>query len=373
MNKHLFFLAAGALALTACTSEDVVDDVATSSRNAIQFENVVSKLTRADVEDLNTGTLGQFNVFGFYTMPGQPLHAHEIFNHIPVTKSGGSWSYKGDIKYWIPGATYYFYAYSCGSSDLKEGKGSFTIDMETGEKQAKDRQLEITGYICDYTHQHDLLFASETGYEAQTTNGAVAFDFQHILTKIYARFTNTFSPEYEVVIKKVTVDNICNQGDYSFTTGWKNVGRRSGQPLVYLVNPTGDGGVTADAALRLRNEKVVDNDNNEKQKTVDSMAAYVLPYKYAGSDDEWAYINITIDVVYKDKNKPANDPGDIVIPDKRLSARLNPIWEKGHTYVYNIELNANTINLGHIEFDVHDIAEWKNLEEDESSTSLGNY
>ncbi|MDE6308863.1 MAG: fimbrillin family protein, partial [Muribaculaceae bacterium] len=80
MKKHFFYLAAGAFALTACTSEDVIDDVQTT-RNPIQFENVVNKMTRAT--DLNTSNFKQFNVFGFYTVPGNgtqyPVEPGEYF------------------------------------------------------------------------------------------------------------------------------------------------------------------------------------------------------------------------------------------------------------------------------------------------------
>lgn len=131
MVKRFFYLAVGALALTACTSEDVVDDVTTSSRNLIRFENVVNKPSRA-ATDITTQTLNQFNVFGFYVLPDAPTHAYEVFNNVPVTNPGsGMWGYDDKYaRYWVPNANYYFYAYSCGSAALKDTYGNFSLDVD---------------------------------------------------------------------------------------------------------------------------------------------------------------------------------------------------------------------------------------------------
>lgn len=70
MKRSIFYFALSALALTACTSEDVKnDDVA--KRSAIGFENVANKFSR--VEDLTNVSLSQFNVFGYYTTPDNPM------------------------------------------------------------------------------------------------------------------------------------------------------------------------------------------------------------------------------------------------------------------------------------------------------------
>lgn len=354
MAKHLFLFAVGVFALTACTSESVIDDEV-AARNLITFDNVVNKPSRAAV-DLDGNTFNQFNVFGFYTMPDKPLHAHEVFYNVPVTKSGSNWSYQPQYnRYWVPGALYYFYAYSCGSSALDTNTyGKFRVDMETGEKDASLRTLEIDEYICDYNHQHDLLFASQIGYEA--TNGSVALQFKHILAKIQARFTNTFSSEYDVVIKKVTVEDICNQADYHFLTGWKEIKRKAGAPIVYLLNPTGAGNVEADTPITVSNVKVGDGEN-AKQMTVDSKAAYVIPCDYTLLDDEKVYLNILIDVKYKD---------DVVIKDKALTATLNPNWKEGYSYIYNVELNAININLDQITFTTDEIIGWNTDEENQN-------
>lgn len=342
MAKRLLLIAAGAFALTACTSTDVIDDVA-STRNVIQFETAVNKPTRAAV-DLDEGNLLQFHVFGFYTAPDEPTHAHAIFKHVPVNKSGGIWSYNtkeyGE-PHWIPNATYYFYAYSCGSSVLQKEYGSLNVDMEAAE-----RTLEIQRYTSDSKHQHDLVFASFTDYKAGATNEAVPFEFKHILSKLKARFTNTFSGEHEVVIKSVTVDDICNIGDYDFQTGWQDVDRKKNeQPLVYLLNASGQDAPDTPITVVSKN-----NPNGDKNKLVgESMAAFVIPNDYTSQSAEKVYLNVTIDVKLG---------SDILIQGKKLRATLNPKWEEGCYYIYNIELNADVLNMETIEFTVEKIEGW---------------
>lgn len=355
MKKHLFILAAGALALTACTSEDVVDDVA-SSRNQIQFENVVNKPTRAD---LTTENLRQFNVFGFYTMPDVPENAHAVFNNVAVTSPGtGVWSYSDAYKrFWVPGAKYYFYAYSCGNdSKLSRDFGTFSLDMETPSIDADNRVLEINEYLCDYSHQHDLIFASNTGMVGKETgNQIVSFEFQHILSKIQAKFTSKFSPEYELVIKNVSVRGISNQGDFNFSTGWENVKRKdaNSSPIVYLLKTSTTDGITQNAGspLKVKNEKVVNEDGEvtDEQASVSTLEAYVIPKIYGDSETDKVNLYFEVDLMYK---------GDYVIEGKPLTATFKPEWNKGCSYIYNVEISADALNMDAITFTTTEIKGW---------------
>lgn len=353
MAKRLLLIAVGALALTACTSSDVIDDVA-SSRNQIRFETAVNKPTRA-VEELAMETLSEFQVFGFYTMPGNVNHAHEIFNNITVKKDGSSWNYASDevpLRYWVPDATYYFYAYSCGNKvKLGSSYGNFSVDMEENDgvgKPASERVLEITDYICDNTHQHDLIFASNTGYKANgSTDSDVSFTFNHLLSKIQAKFTSKFASEYTVVIKNVRLENICNKGNYDFTSGWNKVVRPEGQtPLVYLQNTTGYNIEKPEKNLEVTNEIVKDEKTgNDIQASAASNCAYVIPFAY---DKKEVYLKFEVDVMY----------GEDKVISKSLSATLQPDWKSGYSYIYNIEIDPASLKMDQINFSVSSINGW---------------
>lgn len=355
-KKHLLILAAGALALTACTSEDVVDDVATS-RNLIQFENVVNKLSRA--EDLETKTFKKFNVYGFYTMPGDDYVANKVFSNEAVTKQdNGSWVYTSEDRYWVPNAKYYFYAYSCGNTSKLDDKfGSFSLNMNNDYPEgtpdedkltAKDRCLIITDYICDNDHQHDLVFATNTGTDfggivGQTTgNKTVPFEFNHILSKVKARFSTQFNKDYKVEIKNVTIQNIRNTGDYDPENGWLDVTRKAGTPFVVLQAEP----------ISVKNEK----DSEGNQVTVDSGEAYVIPCKYDQDPTAGAtvYINFEIEVYF----------GNSLVLSKILTGTFTPDWTAGYSYTYNVEISGSTTQMDVITFTtgtnaLGDFVEWK--------------
>lgn len=344
MAKRLLFIAAGALALTACTSEDVVKD-ATKSRNLIQFENVVNKHLRG--QDITSDELVHFNVFGFYTLPGKDDLAHQVFYNIPVDRTDNTqpWTYTvGGERYWVPGAKYYFYAYSCNNSVIDKDKYAdinYTLDMSDG-KPASERVLKILNYTCDDTHQHDLIFASNTGENyggilGQETgkNTEVALQFSHILSKVKTRFTTKFPTEYDIVIRDMSFQNVPNKGDFDPVNKWTGVTRSGANPCVTLL--------AGDNSIMINNEVV-----NDKQKSVDSPHGYVIP---RGSDDtanailKDVKLTFTIDVYLNTDTKRENK-----ILSKTLTAIFTPVWNPAYTYIYNIDLNGKTTNMEVIAF-----------------------
>lgn len=337
MAKRLFLLAAGALALSACTSEDVLDDAA-ASRNLIRFENVVNKPSRA-VVDLTTGTLQHFNVFGFYTKTDDANIAHAEFDNVTVTNGGsGIWNYdKSNARYWVPGATYYFYAYSCGS--VEGPNEQFKVDM-AGQKAASTRVLEIENYICDNTHQHDLIVASNTGLTiTEGYNNAVSLQFTHALSKLKAKFTvKDFLAGYDVVIKNVSVRNIRNQGNYKFGAGWETLERSDFSPFVYLQNTTGEGNQPKEDLLTA---KVT----GELPVSVETNSAYVIPCAYSSAN---VSLYFEVDVMH------GNDP---IITGVPLTATFKPEWQEGYSYLYNVEVTPESLKMNKITFTV-EMSDW---------------
>ena len=356
MNKKFFyFAAASAIALSACTSEEVVDD-AVKAGKAISFENVVNKHSRAngDVNDLTGNGLKQFQVFGFYTTPNNSGIAQSVFNNMTVTRQeNGTWTYTEKPHYWIPDAHYYFYAYSCGEvAKLGSEYGSFTLDT-SGEMPASNRVLEINNYICDASHQHDLIFASNTGavegneyygiVGKEDGNLPVPFQFKHILSKVRAQFTSSFHEDYDVTISNVSIENIRNIGSYNPKTGWKNVVRKDDKFYrVFLLN-------TADNATN-----PITTYNGGTPALTNS--AFVLPYTYSGEDatettaSTWVYLKFDVTVTIK--GAPDN-----VVFFKTLNGRFNPDWKPGYSYTYNVDVNGDASNLKVIAFTVTSDAE----------------
>lgn len=333
MTKRFIYLAVGALALTACTSQEEVDNVLTSKSNVIKFENVVNKHSRADI---TTGDLSEFNVFGFYTLPGNENLAHKVFDNVAVEKTGeNNWDYSAEAgeRYWVPGAKYYFYAYSCQNLKIDETiyPTTYTLDVD-GEKAASARVLTINDYVCNNAHQHDLIFASHTDIEAKESgNDNVSLEFSHILSKVKTKFTTKFPAEYTIVISDITIQGYKDKGSYTPGTGW--TGLTQSEEGLYLAL-SGESNT-----LVVYNAKDGEGET-QKQMSEETGYYYVIP----AEEGEYA-LKFTIDVYLKSDTNLENK-----IMSKTLTGNFKPSWEPGFQYVYNVELNGSTTNMQVISF-----------------------
>ncbi len=360
MKKSFFYLAAGALALTACTSEEVLDESSIHS-NAIGFENVVSKQTRATTID--NGSFETFSVFGYYAFESEtnpdPDHGILVFNNEPVTrKAPGSteWTYN-NTRYWVPDATYYFYAYNCGNVEkLGAQYGSFSMDVTQPTKEG--RAFKITNYICDNTHQHDLLFDKNEGLK-KAANSTVQFKFAHILTKVDAKFFSDFAPEYEVEISNVQISNIRNKGDYSaFDEKWIN------QIRVNTINPADENPIPYVALWEANKDPLVARNggtltpavgSTDEPVTVEPVIpstdiAFVMPHTYISGENK---VSISFTATIK--------KGDEIVLSRNMSGSWLPTWEIGYQYTYNIKIGGSTAGLDAIVFQTTATAidDWK--------------
>lgn len=363
MKKSIYLIAAGALALTACTSEDVLDEGKQS--NVIGFENVVDKQSRSTATEVTSSGLNHFSVFGYYTNPNTPTQAILVFNDELVTKGVKNdqivWNY-ANTRYWVPGATYCFYAYSCGDIKLDSKFGHFVMDVT--KSMQDQRVLKIVDYVCDETHQHDLLYAYKEGVKPETDNTGmnvvggtdVAFKFDHLLAKIDTKFRSKFAPEYTVEIKNVTASNIRNVGSYDpKNNGWNQTPKReliaSGEhkgknPFVILHDEN--------AIIARKGGVIKDVDGTETpvtELTPTSDFAFVLPYAYTGAE-----VTLSFEMTLK-------KDGETVL-SRVLSGSWTPTWQQGHWYTYTIDITGDATNLTPIMFttEIDPISGWSSGE-----------
>lgn len=332
MKKELFLTILGILTFSGCTSSDVLEE--SIQTDAIGFENVVRKPTRAGgvndnsvSGDLTSANLDEIYVYGYYTPENNNTNYIQIFYEQLVAKSDGVWTYN-NTRYWVPDAKYNFYAYSCGDIKLKNEKGTPSLDLIND----KDRVLRITDYICDETHQHDLIYAFKEGIigkKAGAGNSKVGFDFKHILTKISAEFVSDFDSSYDIYISDVKVQNIRNKGAYDPTIKdsycWKDVNRTKENVTVNLSVPT--------------------NSKASGLSTIKTGSAYVIPYNYSNGD-----VQLLFDVVVK--------KGDQQIMSRHMKGSWSPNWTIGYNYNYRIRITGTAASLDKIEFANMNVSEW---------------
>lgn len=326
-------MVAGAMALASCTSEDVVNVDAVQG-NAIGFENVLSKPSKAIEGDLNLSTFDQFMVYGYYLKPGMTTPI-QIFNGVPVSASKDNdgnitgWGYAG-TRYWVPECTYYFYAYSCADTELGTGFGIPSMSLFDQVNTSIDsRALILQRYLCDQTHNHDLITAENENILAlEKKNPDVALKFSHALCKIKAEFTTDFPDGYEVYVSNVYVTSFFRFADFNVgTSTWSNFsGKDNSFPisLNVIVPPGVD-----------PKENYLTNAGGSKLTTSE---AFIIPKSYASNENVELHFSI-------DLKKDGN-----LILQRDIHGTWSPQWVMGNIYQYSINISGSTAGIEPIVF-----------------------
>ncbi|MDE6543867.1 MAG: fimbrillin family protein [Muribaculaceae bacterium] len=327
MKKHLYFPALLAAALAGCTSSDVIEEGIQS--NAIGFSDVVNKPSRAVEGNLTNNTFDNFLVYGYYIKPDMATPI-QIFNGVTVHKQNGKWSYDG-TRYWVPGYTYNFYAYSCADIALASDKGLPGMSLFDAIDATKDnRALIITRFLCDHDHQHDLVYAeNEDNVAKETGNGEVTFKFNHALCKVKAEFTTDFPAGYKITVSNVYLTDFYNLGTFNVGTGgWSNFStttdQRGTDQYVHLLDGSGDIEIGA----------------NGKVSTVETNEAFLIPKLYDINNAENVKLHFTIKVV-KDNQ---------TVLERNINGTWSPQWNSGNIYTYKVNISGASTGIQPIVF-----------------------
>lgn len=183
--KKIFTIALAVAALAACNKSEVIE---VPQGAAISFDNVfVDNATKAT--DLNAGNLTDFGVFGSVEVGEQN---GMIFNNERVYDNGTEYVYN-NTQYWIPSAQYYFTAIA----PYQTGEGAAwtytTANAHTGTIK------------YDAAKDLDLLFAyvkpAATAATIKSQPDAVAFTFNHMLSRVRFTFVNTIAEISKITMK----------------------------------------------------------------------------------------------------------------------------------------------------------------------------
>lgn len=324
MKWYLLSLAAGIMLFSACASEDLID-VSPTQGNAIGFENVVNKSTRAVDGDLDNNTFDNFLVYGYYTKEKSSTPI-QIFNGVSVKKNKNTttgkveWTYSG-VRYWIPNCTYYFYAYSCADVELTAGKGSPAMTL-TNETSVDGRALAIFSYLCDGTHQHDLVCAENEGIiSKESGNQEVSLNFSHALCKIKASFTTDFPAGYVIRVSNVRITEFNNLADFNVGTGVWSEYKTQGNPRIDFSIEEGKNTLT-----------------NAPGSSVETSEIFLIPKIYTNT--EYVKLHFTVEML-KD--------GESVL-QRNITGTWSPKWEKSRIYKYNINITGSSAGIQPIVF-----------------------
>ena len=216
MKKVIFALAA-VVALAACSKEQTV---VADRGDAIGFDSFIENATRVTGKEFTT--VDSFQVWG--TVKGNAMTSPmSLYNGALVERNnavdGAAFTCSSQTEYWIPSATYNFVALA--------GHNGVTL--------ANDMPATIS-YTAKGTT--DLIYTKEG--ETVTTdpqsvpdtddvnaNKCVAFNFNHLLSKVHFKFTNASkSANYKFIIKDIKVSGQYTSGTYTIgaETPWAATG-----------------------------------------------------------------------------------------------------------------------------------------------------
>ena len=312
MKKILFALCAVAT-LASCSNEEIVN----FDKEAIAFDGAfVDDGTRAqDDFTIATDSLKSFAVWATTQRPAQEGVAQPIvpiLNEVTVCRPDlvSDWVYPtANTQYWIPGNTYQFVA----------AKNYKNVELANGV---------LSKFTYDVSSQRDFLYATDTrvGMPANQ-NDAVAFTFDHLLSKAYFTVkTEAMSGDnanYTYRITNVCITNAVKEATYTVDGAtW-----------------AGTANYTAQDPLEFNDVKVGEKLAADGVYTSD-YARLLIPASYTDLN-----ITCTIETLY----------GELVIDVQNYSKSISQSFVKG--YVYNFVLALKDPG-DPIEFTVTRVNEW---------------
>ena len=234
MKKMLFALVA-MVAMVGCSKDELLE----VDREQIAFGDVfVDNATRADYSSGNT--VESFKVYGTATGTGSLAgNTVQIFNGANVTRgnkvNGEAWDCDATAQYWLPNVEYNFAA-------IVDGEAAATTTLPA----------TINHTVADGEANKDLLYATATvttnanaAPSGVNTNGVVAFNFSHLLSKIQFKIKNETNQTYRVT--SIAVTGVAEDGAYAVST---NTWTKSGNDTTNLTFGTATvaGGATVAAS-----------------------------------------------------------------------------------------------------------------------------
>ena len=334
MKKVIYMMAAAAIALSSCSSEETTDVAKSSNitfRTTVGLNSRALELTGKDgATNMTKMTVSAFN------------GANAYFENKVFERDGNFFECKAFNPTWPKEGTLTFVAYS----HLGEAWGYNTPDLtSTG--------ATITGFApkSDIKAQHDVVFAYGTGSQADNETNGVELNFEHILSQIKIVVKNTDN-DLHYLIKGIRIASVSGSANYAFAHDadkntnshtWTDFGTAN---AVYET--------VFDTPITLQDSNPVDLTDKCNEagaaggamlipQTVTSWDGTTTGYgttaDYNGNFENFigkAYISLLINVKRGNTNiYPANGNGygwaAVALP-------ANTKWEAGNKYIYTLDM-----------------------------------
>ena len=206
MKKAFYMMAAAAIALSSCSSEETTDVAKSSAitfRPTVDFNTRGLELTKDNIQEMWVSAFKNDNSAYF-----------NLLHYKRGTNTNGFAS-EGIGMPWEKGATYTFVGIS-PAIDNWAGENKRTISSST---------VSFTGVTpnTDIAKQNDLVIGTAVGSETVTENvtSGVDITLEHILSQVRILVKNQ-NPNLIYSIAGIRIASVSPSGDYTFTTQGEN-------------------------------------------------------------------------------------------------------------------------------------------------------
>lgn len=345
MRKSLLFAALTGMALmTACSNNEINEDLGYDHSNAIDFTALASKQTKALPIDGTTLQQGAIMLKAYKTEEQN----YNNFYDKPQAWIDGYLSYQtgSTTSGWTSDHTYYW------PSNVKHKLSFFSYAPATNG-EAGDTPIAIIdpiGYSGNVTYpafeytvatsigkQKDLVVAAalnQSQTKADGTTNTVTLTHKHTLTQVYFKAKSN-DDNYKLKISSLKVKGAFNKGKFTYDGTEDNVGNWSN--LTGSANHIYRSTVFDHFFTHTTAERVFAEDNGDgvlmllPQPATDDLILEVMYTTYASS-------------------------GAVLVKDMIKTAKMEPLL-RGKKYVYTLMLSNDT-SLKPIEFNV-DVSNWE--------------
>lgn len=328
MNKAIFMMAAAAITLASCSSDETTD-VAKSSQ--ISFTAKVGKNSRG--AETTTANLPGMWVTGYDITDANAPTVY--FADQEFKKNANSQFLPDTPWYWQAGKSYRFIGIHPAKADWK---GTLDIGADQVTYQA-----QIPTAIAE---QKDLIIDAVKGQADTQAETGVKMEFKHILSQLQFKVKNT-NEHLTYHIAGIRIVNADSKGSFTFNTETRQ-GSWAEQT---------EGKVTYEMLFKDNPIELVKTGKTEATLTPVNNGAMIVPQKLtpwngnvvttAAPYDNGAYIALLINVKYTNDGKymyPAaastdRDYGWVAVPVPAASkTETKAIWSMGNKYIYTLDL-----------------------------------
>ena len=336
MKKAFYMMAAAAIALSSCSSEETTD-VAKSS--TITFRPTVSYNSRG--AELTTDNLQNMWVTAFYNKKDNPEYGQAYFSDKLFSRGVDIAGFIDPTStlVWEKNRSYKFVAISPAANEWSAETPTITLD-----------EVKFTNVTpaSDIKDQKDLILGTANGSETSTNDVAgVTLNMDHVLSQIKIQVKNQ-NPNLEYHIKGIRIASVCKSGTYTHSTGaWSNWGEKTKYEVIFNdAVKLETSGTPTDLTKLLAVAPATDCGAMLIPQTIDAWAG--TKDKSGDNYDNGAYISILLNVKNKSTGKymyPAGAGADsdcgwaaVAIPIETVGA-AKPTWLKGNKYIYTLDLS----------------------------------